>query len=152
MPQEISGISGWMPFIWFLLAIALGVAEAATVDLVAIWFALGSLAAILPAALGAPFSVQLIVCLAVSMLALAFTRPAAKRLLKVNKTSTNYDRVIGMVGVVTQRISNVDGEGRVEVDGMGWSARSEDGEPIDKGEQVLVKSVSGVKLIVDRLV
>ena len=51
----------YMPMTWLIIAILLGVFEAMTVDLVAIWFAIGALAAILPAAVGAPFWVQLVV-------------------------------------------------------------------------------------------
>lgn len=53
----------YMPMTWLIIAILLGVFEAMTVDLVAIWFAIGALAAILPAAIGAPFWVQLVVFL-----------------------------------------------------------------------------------------
>ena len=65
----------YMPMTWLIIAILLGVFEAMTVDLVAIWFAIGALAAILPAAIGAPFWVQLVVFLAVGLLTLALTRP-----------------------------------------------------------------------------
>ena len=32
-----------------------------------------------------------------------------------------------------------------------WSARSENGEPIDVGEEVLIKEIQGVKLIVEKI-
>ena len=35
----------WAPLFWLIAAILLGILEAATVDLVAIWFAAGALAA-----------------------------------------------------------------------------------------------------------
>jgi membrane protein implicated in regulation of membrane protease activity len=141
-----------MPLIWLLVAVALGAFEAATVDLMAIWFALGALVAIIPAMLGLPFWVQLVVFLAVSLLSLAFTRPMVVDVLKVKKTSTNADRTIGMMGVVTQEINNLEERGRVLVNGLEWTARSDDGAPIAEKESVLIKSIEGVKVIVERVV
>lgn len=37
------------------------------------------------------------------------------------------------------------------VEDMDWSARSENGEPIDVGEEVLIKEIQGVKLIVEKI-
>jgi membrane protein implicated in regulation of membrane protease activity len=141
----------WAPLLWLLLAVILGIFEAVTVDLVAIWFAAGAFVAVIPALLGAPGWVQFLVFLAVSLVTLAFTRPAVSHLLHVRKTSTNADRVIGMMGIVSEPIHNVTDEGRVQVNGLSWAARSDDGEPIEKGESVLVKEIDGVKLIVERI-
>lgn len=141
----------FMPMTWLIIAILLGVFEAITVDLVAIWFAIGALVAIIPAAMGTPFWVQLGVFLVVGLLTLALTRPMVKRVLHVKKTSTNADRVIGMVGVVTKPIDNVTGDGRVQVDGLNWAARTDDGTPVEEKEQVLIKSIEGVTLIVERV-
>lgn len=141
----------WAPLFWLLFAIFLGVIEAATVDLVAIWFAAGAAAAVIPALLGGRIWLQLAVFFVVSILTLAFTRPAATRVLHVRKTSTNADRVIGMMGVVTEDINNITGTGRVQVNGLSWAAKSTDGEPITKDESVLVREISGVTLLVEKV-
>lgn len=140
-----------LPLTWLLVSVILGVIEALTVDLVAIWFSLGAFITIIPAMIGVPFGVQLVFFLAVSCVTLAFTRPVAKSVLKVNKVSTNADAVIGMVGIVVLPINNVTGEGRVLVNGLEWSARSDDGVPIEKDENVLIKAIEGVKVIVERV-
>lgn len=141
----------WAPLLWLLLAVVLGIFEAVTVDLVAIWFAAGAFVAVIPALLGAAVWIQVVVFLTVSILTLAFTRPAAAHLLKVRKTNTNADRVIGMMGVVTEDIDNISETGRILVNGLSWAARSDDGSPVSKGESVLVKEIEGVKLIVERV-
>jgi len=141
----------WAPLCWLILAILLGILEAVTVDLVAIWFAVGALVTVLPAMLGAPLWLQLAVFIAVSLVTVVFTRPAAVKLLHVKKISTNADRVIGMMGRVTQNIDNISGEGRVLVNGLSWAARSDDGVPIAEGETVLIKQIDGTKVIVDRV-
>lgn len=147
----IISIGSWLPLFWLLFAIALGMLEAFTVDLVAIWFAIGATVAIIPAMLGLSFWIQLVVFLIVSLLTLAFTRPVAKDVLKVRKTSTNADSVIGMVGIVTEEIDNLEERGRVRVNGLDWSARSDDGAPIARSERVLIKGIQGVKVIVERV-
>lgn len=50
-----------------------------------------------------------------------------------------------------QPIDNLQSQGRVMVEDMDWSARSENGEPIDVGEEVLIKEIQGVKLIVEKI-
>lgn len=142
----------WAPVVWLIIAVLLGIAEAATVDLVAIWFSLGALAAIIPAAIGFPLWVQLVVFIAVSLATLYFTRPIVRDVLKVKKVSTNADSLIGMVGVVIVPINNVAGEGRVMVNGLDWAARSDDGAPVENGENVLIKRIEGVKVIVERVI
>ena len=134
MPEFFS--NQWMPFFWLILAIVLGVVEAASIQLVAIWFAIGAV----------------VVFVAASTLLLICTRPFAKKFLSVKKTKTNADSVIGRVGVVIHRIDNAAGTGRVFVGGLDWAAQSEDGEPIEEKEQVVVNRIDGVKVIVERLI
>ncbi len=142
----------WLPLFWLILAIVLGVVEAASVQLMAIWFAVGAVVSIIPAVMGASLPVQFIVFVVVSTILLIATRPLAKKFLSVKKTKTNSDRVIGKVGVVVHKIDNTLEEGRVLVSGLDWSARSEDGKIIEEKEQVIVKRIDGVKVIVERLV
>ncbi len=142
----------YMPIIWLALAVILGIGEAVSVDLVAIRFAVGSVVAILPAALGAPFWFQVVTFFAVSTVSLAITRPLVKKVLLTKQTATNADLNIGKIATVIQEINNHTDAGRVHLEGLDWSARSEDGEVIPVGERVLVKDISGVKLIVERIV
>jgi len=69
----------------------------------------------------------------------------------VQKTETNSRALIGKVAKVIQPIDNLQSQGRVMVEDMDWSARSENGEPIDVGEEVLIKEIQGVKLIVEKI-
>ena len=136
------------PIFWLILAIALAIFEAVTVQLVAIWFALGAVVAIVPAMLGAPMWLQLLVFGIVSAAAMAGMRPFVKKFLHVRGEHTNADRVVGQVGVVMQPIDNDLAQGRVSAMGLDWSARSADGRRIGKDEKVTVLAIEGVKLIV----
>ena len=127
-------------FLWLAAAIILAIVEANTVQLVSIWFAVGALAAMIPAIIGMDFTAQFAVFTVVSILVLAITRPFVKKKLTVQKTETNSRALIGKVAKVIQPIEDMD-----------WSARSENGEPIDVGEEVLIKEIQGVKLIVEKI-
>ena len=75
----------WMPFVWLLMAVLLGILEAATIQLVAIWFAIGSVAAVPAALMGLSFFWQVVVFLAVSLFCLVLTRPLMKKFLRVHQ-------------------------------------------------------------------
>lgn len=138
-----------MQIIWLVLLIVFAASEAATVGLTSIWFAAGSLIALIAALLGGPMWVQITLFLAVSLLCLAAVRPLAKKLLNDRVVPTNADRVIGAQAQVTEDIDNIHGKGAVIIRGIAWSARSQDGGPITAGTMVKVLRIEGVKVFVE---
>ena len=141
----------WMPLVWLAAAILLGILEALTIQLVAIWFAAGAVAAIVPAFLGVSGWGQLFTCLIVSGVLLYFTRPLLMDKINRKVVRTNADRYVGKVGTVLADFDPQTGEGRIQVEGKDWAARSEDGTPLAKGEKVLIRQIVGVTMIVQRL-
>ena len=139
-----------MVFVWLVIAVVLGIFEAATVALVSIWFAIGAVAAMVPAYFDAPFWVQILVFILVSALCFVFTRPFFKKIIRVNKQPTNVDRLVGQEGVATDDIENIECRGKVFISGLTWSARSETGELIPQGAVVTVKKIEGATLVVKR--
>lgn len=137
--------------VWLILAIILFVVEGVTVQLVCIWFAAGSLVAMIASFFGAPFIVQLALFIVTSLAVLYFARPLVKKSLTPKKTATNADMVIGKTGVVLEEINNTLQVGRVSANGLDWSARSEDDSVISVHTQVTVLAIDGVKLIVKPL-
>ena len=137
-----------MAFVWIVLAVVLGIIEAATVSLVSIWFAVGAIVAIIPAYFGTPIWVQILVFLVVSAVCFVFTKRFFKDVIKVKKQPTNADGLIGEDGIVTAEIDNLSGEGKVFISGLTWSARSSNGENIPEGAVVTVRKIEGVTLIV----
>lgn len=138
-----------MPFIWLIVAVILGIMEAVTVSLISVWFAIGALAAIIPAYFGVPFWGQILVFLAVSAIAFAFTKRFFKDVVKVKKQPTNSDSLIGTDGIVTAEINNLEGAGKVYISGLTWSARSKNGETIPEGAVVTVDKIEGATLVVE---
>ncbi len=138
-----------MTGIWLGITIVAAVVEAAVPALVSIWLVPGGLAALICALAGGAVWLQIALFLALSCLALVFTRPLAKHLQKPEPVGTNADRVLGAQGVVTEDIDNLLAQGRVSVLGNSWAARSaRPQEKIPAGEQVTVERIEGVKLIV----
>lgn len=138
----------WAALIWLGLTVAFLVAEAATVTVVALWFAAGALAAMAAALLGGGIFLQTGVFLAVSAAALTALRPLVRKYLTPKLTATNIDSVIGTVGIVTADIDNIASSGQVKLNGMEWSARSSSGDPIGAGTRVCVDRIEGVKVFV----
>lgn len=137
-----------MTLMWLVALILFGIAEAATVGLVSIWFAAGAAVAMIVSALSGPIWIQVLVFLVVSIVLLALLRPFVNRVGNPNKQATNADRHIGQQALVIEEINNLADTGAVKLDGVVWSARSEQGEIIPVGRLIEVKRIAGVKLYV----
>lgn len=139
----------WLPSaLWLALLVVFTVVEALTVGLVSVWFAAGTLVALLSTIFTDNIWLQIFLFLAVSMAAMAVLRPLARKYVLPTVVPTNADRVIGRQAVVTGDIDNLKETGTVVVFGVAWTARSESGEPIPEGTTVTVKRIEGVKLFV----
>ena len=137
-----------MSIVWVVIMVVFLVVEAATAGLTCIWFAIGALAALIAALFGAPIWLQLVWFFVVSVVTLYFTRPLVLKYVNSRSQPTNADMVIGKEALVTEAIDNVESAGAVAVEGKVWTARSENGEPIEVGSIVTVLRIEGVKLIV----
>ena len=135
--------------IWLGLVILFVVVEAACpIHLVSVWFAVGSLVALLTWSLGGPFWLQLTLFLIVSCVLLAALWPLTKKFLKPKLTATNIDSILGSTGYVTAAIDNVAATGQVKLGAMFWTARSTSGTPIAEGTLIRVDRIEGVKVFV----
>ncbi len=134
--------------IWLVLAAILIVSEIVSLGLTTIWFAGGAIVAALLAHFGAHWIVQILVFAIVSFVLLVLTRPIAQKHLMKDIEKTNVEGLVGTVGLVTETIDNTKSEGVVFLDGKEWTARSVNGDIIEKDSNVKVESISGVKLMV----
>lgn len=134
--------------IWLVLMVIFLIVEASTVVMMSLWFAAGSLAALVVAVTGGPVGLQVLVFLAVSAALLACLRPMVRKHVTPKLTPTNVDSVVGSEGYVTADIDNVAATGSVKLGSMEWTARSTAGVPILKGTLVRVDKIEGVKAFV----
>lgn len=136
---------------WLILFIVLLIIEILTLGLTTIWFAGGALVAFILAFVGFDLPVQIIVFLLVSILLLVLTRPVAIKFFNKEREKTNAESLIGQKAVVMEKIDTLHGIGRAEVNGMEWSAKTDEaGEIIEAGEIVVIEGIQGVKLIVKK--
>ena len=135
--------------IWLGLLILFLIVEAAcAVHLVSIWFAVGSLAALVVYMLHGALWLQITVFTVVSAALLIALWPLTKKFLNPKRTATNIDSIIGSTGLVTTAIDNVEAHGQVKLGAMEWTARSTSGVVIPAGTQIRVDKIEGVKVFV----
>ena len=135
--------------LWLVALVVLIVAEIVSMGLTTIWFAGGALVAVIAAGFGAPFAVQVVLFLAVSIVLLYFTRPVAVKYFNKDRIRTNAESLVGRQAIVISEIDNLQGIGQVTVGGMEWTARSADGGmQLPVGSVVDIVAINGVKLIV----
>ena len=140
-----------MIWIWLAAVAAFGIVELMTEGLVSVWFAVGSVGALLATLAGFGLTAQLVVFAVVSAAALAIGLPMVRNWADRRRgpTPTNLDRVLGGTGRVTEVIDNEIASGAVYVDGKTWTARSAAGEIIPQGTRVRIARMEGVKLFVE---
>ena len=93
-----------------------------------------------------PLTVTVTSAICVAYVALG--RRYVHRWTAVSKAKTNIDAIIGRQGIVLKSIAR-NADGRVKVGNERWQARAE-GE-IKKGDEVIVTSVSGITLVVEKI-
>lgn len=136
-----------MFYVWFIIALVLGVLEVLTTNLVSIWFVISALLSMIVSKLTDNLLIQISVFVIVGIVLIPFSKKIYKK-IKVGNVSTNFDRIIGMKGIVTEDITK-DNIGEVKVDGKRWSAYSD--TDISKGKTVEVLSINSVKIKVKKL-
>ena len=145
----IGGLSISMVWIWLAAAIIFIIIEALTVGLTTIWFAAGALAALVLALFKVGAGVQVAAFLILSLVLLGTTRKVFVNKLKTGSEKTNVDALVGEEGVVLEEISPFN-TGLVKVKGQNWTAVAADKDAvITVGTTVRIKSIEGVKLIVE---
>ena len=139
----------YLPYVWLAFVVIFILVEVFTFNLTTIWFAFGSLVSMLCAYAKFSMTAQIIIFLSVSIVLAFFARPIAVKYLKVGKSKTNADRLIGETGVVTKVITDL-ASGLVKVKEQEWTAELISGESIEVGERVEIINIKGVKLLVKK--
>ena len=134
--------------IWLVLMVVFIAMEAATVQLISTWFAVGALAAMIVSLIGGAVWLQVTVFFTVSIVLFASLWPLARKHLKSRLVATNADALVGKLCTVTEEIDPVEG-GRVKVGDVTWSARSE--EEIPAGARVKILKIQGAKVFVEQV-
>lgn len=137
----------FMFYFWLEIVVFLGILEAITVNLVSIWFVISGLVSLFLSFFVDSFFIQFAVFVILGIVLMLLTRKGLEEKLVKKRVKTNFDRVIGMKGVVTEKIDELV-VGEVKVDGKKWSAISS--EKLEVGDKVKILNIKGVKLEVKR--
>ena len=138
---------GWI--LWAVLMVVFAIVEAATVNLVSIWFVGGALTALIVQLLGGSIWLQLALFLVTAGVLLAGLRPFVRRYVAPRRTATNADMVLGREAFVLETVDNLHGTGSLKLDGKVWTARSATDAVLPEGMLVKVVKLEGVKLYVE---
>lgn len=135
-------------YFWLTVVIILSFVECMTIDLVTIWYIASGLCTIVLSLFIDNFVIQFAFFTILGTILLITTKSFLKDVLKSKDIKTNFDRVIGMKGIVTEEI-NENSIGEVKVDGKRWSAISD--KKIDLNKEVIILAIDGVKLKVEEV-
>ena len=136
-----------MFYVWLAVAVILAIIEMSTVNLVSIWYIISSLATMIVSLFTDNVVIQVAIFVLGGTLLLLLTKGAIKKILP-EKTKTNIDRIIGMEGIVTEKITKTI-SGEVIVDGKHWTAVADENIPVDTPVKIL--EINSTKLKVKRM-
>lgn len=135
---------------WGVIFVITLIAEIASMQLISIWFTVGSVGAFIAAMKGVGFAGQLGIFVAISLVLLLATRPLLAKLRVNQEPRTNADKNIGETAVIIEEVNPALGTGRARIGGVDWIAVSETGEILPAEAIVTVTRVEGAKLFVRR--
>jgi membrane protein implicated in regulation of membrane protease activity len=129
---------------WLVLAVALGVAEMVSLDLILVMVAAGAIVGALAALASFPIILQVLLAAGASTAMLALVRPElVKKLHSGPDLVTGMNKLVGQQGVVTEELT-AHHPGRVKLAGEIWSACPyDDSLTIAPGEKVEVFAIRG---------
>ena len=136
-----------MFYAWLAIVICLAIVEMVTVSLVSIWFVLSAALAMIASLFIKSIFVQIAIFVVFGVIFMLLTKKIVKKILPKNE-KTNLDRIIGMEGIVTEKITKKN-PGEVKVDGKRWAAVAN--ETIAVGEAVKILEINSTKLTVERM-
>ena len=127
--------------VWLVLAGIFFIVEIATTGFLVFWLGIGSLFAMITSFFTENLIIQMVVFITTSTLLIIFTKPVVKKFfIKDEDTvATNVYSIIGKKAIVTKQI---------KVEGQDWSAKCDSDEIIEKGTEVEILDVNGVKAVV----
>ena len=136
---------------WLIAAGIFFIIEIITTGFLAFWLGIGAIIAMCVSFFINNLIVQTVIFIISSVILILATKPLIKKFLKNNTSAeakTNAFSIIGKKAIVIKNIDKIDGSGQIKVDGEVWSAEGEDDTVIEKGTEVEILKIDGVRAIV----
>ena len=134
--------------IWIIIAGVCLVGEILTTGFLIFWLSIGALLAMIVSFFVDSILVQTAVFVISSTILIFATKPFVKKFAKTKNVKTNACSIIGKNAIVTKDIDSINGKGQIKVDSETWSAVGKDDMNIEKGTEVEILKINGVKAIV----
>jgi membrane protein implicated in regulation of membrane protease activity len=138
----------WPTVGWFALAVLAAIIEISTPHFGFVFVSVAAIGAAFAAALDGGAALQIATFAVTLVASLVLVRPYLTSQLRSRGVPSRTDVLIGREALVTQAIDPVLGEGRVNVGGEDWAARSP--EALATGTRVRVVAADGIVLEVTR--
>lgn len=138
-----------MWYYWLIISGILFIGEIVTVGFLLFWFAIAALIAMIVSFFTSNIIIQTAVFLISSVILLFATKPLVNKIGKGESIKTNTSSLIGKKGIVIQEIKPTECTGQIKVGGEVWSAESAREIPIEKGTEIEILDIKGVKAVVD---
>jgi len=137
--------------IWLIAAAVFLVGEILTEGFLLLWFAIGALIGMILSFFIPNIIIQFAIFLIISFLLLCFTRPLTKKFLSSkSKRQSNVHSLINQTAYVIETIDSKNGTGKIKINGEVWKAITNTDDVINEGEEIIIKAIDGVKLIVSK--
>ena len=135
--------------IWLIISGVCFIGEILTVGFLIFWLAIGALFAMVVSFFTDKIIIQTAVFVISSTILIFATKPFVKKFAKGKSNfKSNVYSIIGDTGIVTKNIDSINGTGQVKINGELWSAVGKDDIDIEKGTEVKIVEVKGVKAVV----
>ncbi len=137
---------------WLIASGIFFIAEIITTGFLVFWLGVSGLITMCVSFFTDNLIIQTSVFVVLSALLILVTKPFVKKFVskdtdKIKKT--NAFSIIGKKAIVIKDIDSINGVGQIKVDGEVWSAEGINGSNIEKGTEVKISKIDGVRAIVE---
>ena len=134
---------------WLIASGIFFIVEIITVGFLVFWLGIAALITMCVSFFVFIIFIQAVIFIISSAILILATKPFVKKFVHNNNgTKTNVFSIVGKNAIVTKDINSINGTGLIKVDGETWSAEGKDGSNIEKGTEVEILKIDGVKAIV----
>ncbi len=138
--------------VWLIICGVCLILEMITHGFLIFWFGIGAIFAMLASFFTDNIIIQTTIFILSSTALLFATKPLIKKFVNKEKDiQTNAFSAVGKIAIVTEEINHRKEKGLVRLNGELWSASSNDESIIEKGSDVKILEIQGVRLIVSQV-
>ena len=137
--------------IWLIAAGVFLILEIFTMGFLVFWLSIGCVLSALISLITDSLIIQTAVFVFSSGLLIFATKPLVKKFAEKDNAKTNVYSLAGKKAIVIEDIDWVSGTGQIKFEGQVWSAQTLEQVNIEKGTEVEIEKIEGVKAFVKPL-